>query len=45
MRFSFVILVLLLLVGGGGALFLMTYDIPAPIEDRTVVIPNDRFPR
>lgn len=45
MRFSLVIFVLLLLFVGGGAVFLMTYDIPAPSQQIEKVIPNDRFPR
>lgn len=45
MRFSLVIFVLLLLFVGGGAVFLMTYDIPAPSQQMEEVIPNDRFPR
>ena len=45
MRFSLVIFVLLLLFVGGGAVFLMTYDIPAPSQQMEKVIPNDRFPR
>ena len=45
MRFSIILFVFLLMVLGGGAVFLMTYDIPPPTEDRKVVIPNDRFSR
>lgn len=29
----------------GGAIFLATWDIPAPVASVEKVIPNDRFPR
>jgi len=29
----------------GGAVFLATWDIPAPVAEVNEVIPNDRFPR
>ena len=29
----------------GGAIFLATWDIPAPVAAVEKVIPNDRFPR
>lgn len=45
MRFGLVLFVLFLLFVGGGAVFLMTYDIPAPTERIEKVIPDDRFPR
>ena len=35
--------VLVLIVGG--AIFLATWDIPAPIDTIEIVIPDDRFPR
>lgn len=45
MRIGLVLFILFLLVIGGGAVFLMTYDIPAPTEQIEKVIPNDRFAR
>lgn len=39
-------LVLLVLVGvGGGALFLATWDIPAPSAPVEIVVPDERFSR
>jgi hypothetical protein len=29
----------------GGAIFLATWDIPAPVATIEIVIPDDRFPR
>jgi hypothetical protein len=29
----------------GGAVFLATWDIPAPTSRQEIVIPNDRFPK
>lgn len=34
-----------LLFLAGGALFLATWDIPAPSAEVERIIPNDRFPR
>lgn len=45
MRIGLVLFILFLLIIGGGAVFLMTYDIPAPAEQIEKVIPNDRFAR
>ncbi|MCK5779009.1 MAG: hypothetical protein KAH11_09465 [Rhodospirillales bacterium] len=39
------ILVLLLLGAGGGAVFLATWEIPAPVSNVEKVLPNDQFPR
>ena len=33
----------LLLILAGGAIFLVTWDIPAPVAQVEKVIPNDRF--
>ncbi len=44
-KITVVILVLLLLGAGGGAVFLATWDIPAPISNVEKVLPNDKFPR
>ncbi|MEQ8666085.1 MAG: hypothetical protein RIC16_10185 [Rhodospirillales bacterium] len=39
-------LVLIVLVGlGGGAVFLSTWDIPAPSAPVEVVVPDERFAR
>lgn len=45
MRFTLFLLILILLTVVGGALFLLTWDIPAPTASVEKVIPNDRFPR
>lgn len=45
MRFTLFLLILVLLTVAGGALFLLTWDIPAPTASVEKVIPNDRFPR
>lgn len=45
MRFMLFLFVLLLLILAGGAVFLLTWDIPAPTAQVEKVIPNDRFPR
>lgn len=45
MRFTLFLLILILLTVAGGALFLLTWDIPAPTASVEKVIPNDRFPR
>ncbi len=39
------ILVLLLLGAGGGAVFLSTWEIPAPVSNVEKVLPDDQFPR
>jgi len=44
-NFSKVILVLVLAAIVGGAVFLATWDIPAPITNVERVLPDDRFPR
>ncbi|WP_173427178.1 hypothetical protein [Magnetospira sp. QH-2] len=41
---KFLLLLILLLVVGGGV-FLVTWDIPAPVKKVEKVIPNDRFQR
>ncbi|GAB6054514.1 hypothetical protein JCM17960_33340 [Magnetospira thiophila] len=41
---KFLLLLVLLLVVGGGV-FLVTWDIPAPVTKVEKVIPNDRFER
>jgi len=35
----------LLVVVAGTAIFLSTWDIPAPVAEVEKVIPNDRFPK
>lgn len=42
---SRVMAVLVVAVIVGGAVFLATWDIPAPMSTVEKVIPNDRFPR
>lgn len=44
-KFTLLILVILLLGAGGGAVFLSTWEIPAPISNVEKVLPNDQFPR
>jgi hypothetical protein len=39
------LIVLALVVVAGGAVFLATWDIPAPSKTVERVIPDDRFPR
>lgn len=45
MRFTLFVFFLLILILAGGAVFLLTWDIPAPTASVEKVIPNDRFPR
>jgi hypothetical protein len=42
---SRIVLFFLVLMTVGGAVFLATWDIPAPITKIEKVIPDDRFPR
>ncbi|WP_193555790.1 hypothetical protein [Hwanghaeella grinnelliae] len=44
-KFILVIFALLAVVLGGGAVFLATWDIPAPSQTVERVLPDDRFPR
>jgi len=44
-RLSFLVLVLILLGLAGIAVFLVTWDIPAPSTQIERVVPDDRFPR
>lgn len=44
-RLSTTLFVFLLLVLAGGAVFLSTWDIPAPVAPVSKVLPDDRFPR
>ncbi len=44
-HFSRVVVLAVLVVMVGGAVFLATWDIPAPTASVEKVIPNDRFPR
>ncbi|MDX9859360.1 MAG: hypothetical protein RBS99_00445 [Rhodospirillales bacterium] len=44
-HFSRVVVLAVLVVMVGGAVFLATWDIPAPTAAVEKVIPNDRFPR
>ncbi|HEY4636470.1 MAG TPA: hypothetical protein VIG92_07920 [Rhodospirillales bacterium] len=41
-RAVFLLVVIML---GGGAVFLATWDIPAPVNKVERVLPDDRFPR
>ena len=45
MRFTLFLLFLIVLILAGGAVFLLTWDIPAPTAPIEKVVPNDRFPR
>ena len=40
---SRIMVMALLLILAGGAIFLVTWDIPAPLAQVEKVIPNDRF--
>jgi hypothetical protein len=44
MRLSSVLIILLLVGLAGGAVFLATWEIPAPSAPVEKVIPNDNFP-
>ncbi len=44
MRISTIVMVLLLAGLAGGAVFLATWEIPAPSAPVEKVIPNDQFP-
>ncbi len=44
-RLSLYLVVLIVLVVGGGAIFLATWNIPAPSTHVEQVISNDRFPK
>nr|WP_320178401.1 hypothetical protein [Roseovarius pacificus] len=44
-KFSAFITVLALLMVVGAGVFLVTWDIPAPMSSVEKVIPDDRFPR
>ncbi len=44
-KWTVFILVLLLLGAGGGAIFLSTWEIPAPVSHVEKVLPDDQFPR
>jgi Flp pilus assembly protein CpaB len=41
----FILIVVIAAVVVGGAVFLATWDIPAPTQRVEKVLPNDRFPR
>ncbi len=43
MRFSVFLLLFVLVALGAGAVFLMSWDIPAPTQSVERTIPNDRF--
>ena len=42
---SRIMVMALLVIIAGGAIFLVTWDIPAPLAQVERVIPNDRFKR
>lgn len=44
-RVSVVLFLLLVLAIAGGAVFLATWNIPAPLHRVEQVLPSDRFPR
>jgi len=39
------VFLLVVITLGGGAVFLATWDIPAPVKKVERVLPDDRFPR
>ncbi|MDA1132516.1 MAG: hypothetical protein O2905_04750 [Proteobacteria bacterium] len=43
-RLSVALFLFLLFAVAGGAVFLLTWDIPAPLQEMRQVVPNDRFP-
>lgn len=43
--FSRVVFFLVVIALAGGAVFLATWDIPAPVKKVERVLPDDRFPR
>ncbi len=43
-RLTQIILLIVVLAVAAGAIFLMTWDIPAPSEKVTKTLSNDRFP-
>ena len=43
-RISFILFIFLILAVGAGAMFLATWDIPAPLQRIEQELPNDRFP-
>ena len=45
MKLTLFIVGFFVLLIAGPAVFLVTWDIPAPTKPAEVVIPNDRFPR
>lgn len=44
-KFILVLFALFTVALGGGAVFLATWDIPAPSQSVERVLPDDRFPR
>ena len=44
-KFSMFVFILVAAVVVGGAVFLATWDIPAPTAQVEKVVPDDRFPR
>lgn len=43
-RLSLALFLILVLAVAGGTVFLLTWDIPAPLQDLEQVVPNERFP-
>ena len=43
-RISLALFLILILAVAGGTVFLLTWDIPAPLQDLEQVVPNARFP-
>ncbi|WP_020400533.1 hypothetical protein [Kordiimonas gwangyangensis] len=43
-KFTKILLIVGVVAVAGGAVFLMTWDIPAPSEKVTKTLSNDRFP-
>ena len=44
-KISKIVLLVILIVLAAGAVFLATWDIPAPVATIEKVIPDERFPR
>lgn len=44
-KFALFLFLLLVVGGGAGVVYLMNWDIPAPVERTEKVLPDDMFPR
>lgn len=44
-KFALFLFILLVVGGGAGVIYLMNWDIPAPVERTEKVLPDDMFPQ